>query len=167
VIEIAKLLRGSDDPSADQLAFFKAQVLFWLIGATDGHAKNFSIFLSPGGRFRMTPLYDVLTAQPSLEAHQIRRNQFKLAMAIGGSRKYRIYDIHGRHFVETGLAADLPAQVIGHALDEIRQAFDSAFTAVEHLLPAHFPEAIHAAVAAGARERLHQLHTADAELGRG
>jgi serine/threonine-protein kinase HipA len=166
VTQIAKLLRGSDDPAADQLTFFKAQILFWLIGATDGHAKNFSIFLSPGGRFRMTPLYDVLTAQPSLEAHQIRRNQFKLAMAIGGSPKYRIYDIHGRHFVETGLAAGLSAQLIGQAFDEIREAFDLAFTAVERLLPADFPEAIHAAVAAGARERLRQLHTADAELGR-
>ncbi len=49
----------------------KAQILFWLIGATDGHAKNFSVFLGPGGSYRLTPLYDVLTAQPSLDAHQI------------------------------------------------------------------------------------------------
>jgi len=72
IISIAKLLLGSDDPQADQLAFFKAQILFWLIGATDGHAKNFSIFLAPGGRYRLTPFYDVLTAQPSLDAHQKR-----------------------------------------------------------------------------------------------
>ena len=164
VVQIAKLLRGSDEPSTDQATFLKAQILFWLIGATDGHAKNFSLFLSPGGRFRMTPLYDVLTAAPSLAAHQIRRNQFKLAMAIGGSRKYRIYDIHGRHFVETGRAAGLSDRWIGKVIDEIRQAFDRAFSMIERTLPRNFPEAIHLAVAAGARERLRQLDTANAEL---
>ncbi|WFU85618.1 HipA domain-containing protein [Bradyrhizobium sp. CIAT3101] len=35
------------------------------MGATDGHAKNFSIFLAPGGRYHLTPLYDVLTASPA------------------------------------------------------------------------------------------------------
>ncbi|MDB5838281.1 MAG: HipA N-terminal domain protein, partial [Herminiimonas sp.] len=35
-----------------------------LLRATDGHAKNFSIFLQPGGYYRMTPLYDVLSARP-------------------------------------------------------------------------------------------------------
>ncbi|WP_188053647.1 type II toxin-antitoxin system HipA family toxin [Sphingosinithalassobacter sp. CS137] len=167
IAAIANLLAGSDDPSGDRLAFFKAQLLFWLIGATDGHAKNFSIFLAPGGRFRMTPFYDVLTAQPSLDAHQIRRNQFKLAMAVGNSRKYRIFDIHGRHFAETGRAAGLSTQLIGQAIDDIRQGFDRAFSAVEAVLPAHFPEAIHATVLSGARDRLARLATADGELGRG
>ena len=166
IASIAKLLLGSDDPQADQLAFFKAQILFWLIGATDGHAKNFSIFLAPGGRYRLTPFYDVLTAQPSLDAHQIRRNQFKLAMSVGNSRRYRIFDIHGRHFVETGRAAGLSAQLIGQAIDEIRESFEHAFSDVEQHLPAHFPEAIHASVAVSARERLRHLDTADAELGR-
>lgn len=29
--------------------FFQAQLLFWMLCATDGHAKNFSLFLRPGG----------------------------------------------------------------------------------------------------------------------
>lgn len=53
----------------------KAQALFWLIGATDGHAKNFSVFLTPGGRYALTPLYDVLTAQPSLDDGPSRRRR--------------------------------------------------------------------------------------------
>jgi len=166
IVQIAALLAGSDDPSGDRLAFLKSQILFWLIGATDGHAKNFSVFLAPGGRFRLTPFYDVLTAQPSLDAHQIRRNQFKLAMAVGKSRKYRIFDIHGRHFVETGRAAGLSAQLVGQAIDEVRQAFEPAFSAVERELPACFPEAIHASVRTGARARLRLLDTAAVELRR-
>ncbi|MAN66217.1 MAG: hypothetical protein CME91_06185 [Hyphomonadaceae bacterium] len=50
------LLAGSDYPEEDRLAFVKAQITFWLIGAIDGHAKNFSLFLTPDGRYRMTPL---------------------------------------------------------------------------------------------------------------
>lgn len=32
--------------------------------APDGHAKNFSIRLHAGGRYALTPLYDVLSAWP-------------------------------------------------------------------------------------------------------
>lgn len=54
--DILELLKGSDAPSQDLTMFLRASIVFWLIGATDGHAKNFSIFLGPGGRFRLTPL---------------------------------------------------------------------------------------------------------------
>lgn len=52
--DILKLLQRADTPLEDQAAFFASQILFWLIGATDGHAKNFSIFLRPGGRYGLT-----------------------------------------------------------------------------------------------------------------
>src|SRR5262249_28993679 len=82
VVAIAELLKGSDAPFDDQRTLLKSQLLFWLIGAPDGHAKNFSVFLLPGGRFQLTPFYDVLTGQPSADAGEIRRNRFKLAMSI-------------------------------------------------------------------------------------
>src|SRR5437867_9577333 len=93
MIDVLKLLKGSDTPAEDQKTFLKSQVLFWLIGATDGHAKNFSIFLGRGGRFQLTPIYDVLTAQPSLDDRQIERKQMKLAMSVGDSRHYRIDEV--------------------------------------------------------------------------
>ena len=80
IVEICDLLTGSDEPQRDRADFLKAVILFWLIGATDGHAKNFSIALMPGGRFRMTPLYDVPTVQPSLDAGTLRVEDMKLAM---------------------------------------------------------------------------------------
>jgi serine/threonine-protein kinase HipA len=39
-------------------------VLVWLLGAPDGHAKNFSIKLLVGGRYELTPLNDVLSIWP-------------------------------------------------------------------------------------------------------
>ncbi|HWC58252.1 MAG TPA: HipA domain-containing protein [Verrucomicrobiae bacterium] len=61
--------------------------MFWLIGAADGHTRNFSLFLRPQGRFYMTP--DVLSAPPSLDNRQIEREQMKPAMSVGTSRHYK------------------------------------------------------------------------------
>ena len=52
---IIELLNMSMNRDEDRRVFFQAQVLFWMLCATDGHAKNFSIFLKPGGRFQLTP----------------------------------------------------------------------------------------------------------------
>ena len=64
------MLKAGDDPFTDQMTFLKAQIAFWLFAAIDGHAKNFSIFLAPGGGFRLTPLYDVISAQPLLDKNR-------------------------------------------------------------------------------------------------
>ena len=42
----------------DGWIFFQAQVIFCLLCAADRHAKNFSWFLRPGGRYQPTPPYD-------------------------------------------------------------------------------------------------------------
>ncbi len=44
-----KLLKHLGLPADDHRTLFQTQSVFWLIGATDGHAKNFSLFLYPGG----------------------------------------------------------------------------------------------------------------------
>jgi len=154
MMECLNLLKGSDTPAKDQKTFLKTQVLFWLIGATDGHAKNFSIFLGRGGRFRLTPVYDVLTAQPSLATRQIERKQMKLAMFVGDSRHYRMDEIKGRHFVQTAERAGLPGSLAKEALAEIAQAANATIAAVEEHLPRGFPEYIHNSVKAGLTARL-------------
>lgn len=158
--EIIALLQGSDDPARDRLAFFKSQLLFWLMGATDGHAKNFSLFLRPGGRFALAPFYDVLTAQPSLDARQLHWNSFRLAMAVGNRRHYRIREVEPRHFVETGLAAGLPAALVRQAIDEIRDNA-AAMSLVEQDLPPRFPQALHASVNAALIKRVRELEKLD------
>jgi serine/threonine-protein kinase HipA len=146
LIDVLGLLKGSDNPAADQATVFKAQILFWLIGATDGHAKNFSIFLSPGGSYRLTPLYDVLTAQPSLIAKQIEQKQMRLAMSVGNNNHSKIGEIYGRHFMQTGKAAGLPKTLVRDAIAEMAATTGGAIAAIEKELPAGFPEAIHNAV---------------------
>lgn len=162
MVEILDLLKGSDTPADDQKEFLKAQLLFWLIGATDGHAKNFSIFLGPGGSFHLTPFYDVLTAQPSLDTSQIERKQMKLAMCVGNKRHYRIGEIQPRHFLQTGEEVGLPKSLAAAAIEEIADAADNALKQLEGDLPAGFPEEIHASVKVAMTARLRSLRPAEA-----
>ena len=157
MVDILTFLKGSDTPADDQKLFLKAQILFWLIGATDGHAKNFSVFLQPGGSFSMTPLYDVLTAQPSLDARQIKRKQMRLAMSVGDNRHYRIDQILGRHFVQTSERAGLQKTLVQSAIGEIADVAKTAIDRIETMLPNDFPEAIHASVKAAMEKRLYSL----------
>lgn len=160
LVQILDLLRGSDTPDEDRKTVLKAQLLFWLIGATDGHAKNFSVFLSPGGTYRLTPLYDILTVQPSLDAHQIERKHMKLAMSVGDHNHYRIDGIRGRHFFQTGMAARLSKSMIRAAIEEIAGTADTAFEQLAGDLPQHVPEAIPTSVRKAVTARLRIL-TAD------
>jgi len=116
---IMSLLKASDTPTEDQAAYLKAQLVFWLLGATDGHAKNFSIFLTPGQHFRMTPLYDILTAQPSVDAGRVNPKKFKLAMSVGDNNHYRIGEVTPRHFLQTADRCNFDAGVIREAMEHL------------------------------------------------
>jgi serine/threonine-protein kinase HipA len=148
------LLRDGDRPAEDQRTFMKTMILFWLLGATDGHAKNFSVFLSPGGRYRMTPLYDVISAQPSVDADEIRPNQFRLAMAVGDNRHYRINTIAQRHFVQTAQRAGVGEQIVTSIFEELS---DTAIDVVRNTvarLPKDFPAEVAKAIQLGVNRRL-------------
>ncbi len=62
--EVMDLLLGSAQANQDRWYFFLAQLLFWMLGALEGHAKNFTLFLERHGRFRLAPCYDVVSSHP-------------------------------------------------------------------------------------------------------
>jgi serine/threonine-protein kinase HipA len=157
---IHALLKGSDVPDDDQKMLFKAQIAFWLLGATDGHAKNFSIRLAPGGRFRLTPLYDIVSAQPSLDARQIGRNQMKLAMAVGMNRHDVVHEIRGHHFKQTSDACGLPAATFKAIVEEIGDTGKTAIDEVLSRLPDGIPAAVAGSITDGAKRRIEALVTA-------
>ena len=156
---IYDLLKGSDVPDEDHQTLFKAQIVFWLLGATDGHAKNFSIRLAPGGRFRLTPLYDIVSTQPSLDAKQITQNQMKLAMAVGANRHYVVHTILGRHFRQTADACGLPAKILNQIIQEIADTAKAKIDQRLAQLPASLPAAVAQSVAEGAKRRIDTLVT--------
>lgn len=157
VVEIMDLLLGSDRAAGDRRDFFKANVLFWLIGATDGHAKNFSVHLKPAGRFQLTPLYDVLTVCPDFEARRISRGDYRLAMRMGKSRRYRIVDIIGRHIEETGLKSGLSLDEVADIFADIAGKADKALEATFTALPQGFPARLLDSIASSVKSGLKKL----------
>ena len=154
LVQVLDLLKGSDKPSEDQESVFKAQILFWLIGETDGRAKNFSVFIGQGGSYSLTPLYDVVTAQPRLDSGQIARKQMRPAMSVGKERHYRLSEILGRHFVQTGQAAGLPKSLVKDVIESVADGTRTAHETIERSLPKNFPEEIHTSVSTAMKARL-------------
>ncbi|CAB3662250.1 type II toxin-antitoxin system HipA family toxin [Achromobacter pestifer] len=102
---IMRLLETSSRVGHDRRTFFQAQVLFWMLCATDGHAKNFSLFLRPGGAYELTPLYDVISALPFLGEGPGKLSPFKAKMAMAVRSKsahWRMRDIRRRHWLAMG-----------------------------------------------------------------
>ncbi len=156
-VDILRLLEASDTPFDDQKAFLKSQIIYWLIGATDGHGKNFSVFLRPGGGFALTPFYDVLSAQPVVDQKQIPYNKYKLAMSAGNSGNYVIVNVRGRHFVETAKAAGLGISLINQAIDEILAASPHAADKALAQMPKDFLVGIHDSLGASIKARIELL----------
>jgi len=152
---ILEFLKGSDDFEGDQKLFIKAQIIFWLLAATDGHAKNFSISINPGGGFKLTPLYDVMSAQPYFDAGQIQRNELKLAMAVmGKNRHYKIWSILPRHFIQTAEIAGYPSDVTKTIMEDIQNLAPKAIDKVQNDLPVDFPQDMANSIISGLQLRL-------------
>jgi len=152
--QILQFLKASDHPADDQRLFIKAQIAFWLLGATDGHAKNFSVFLHPGGGFRLTPLYDVMSAQPLLDAKHIQRKQMRLAMAVGDTRHYILDTILPRHFIQSAAQAGMSAGVVNAVMTELLEQAPQAIATAQEQLPDDFPESISGSIIGGFQRRL-------------
>jgi serine/threonine-protein kinase HipA len=151
---ILTLLNASDKPDSDRKCLLTAQILFWLLGATDGHAKNFSIQLAVGGTFALAPFYDVLSAQPNVDRKQIRLNGFKLAMAAGDSRHYTVNSIAPRHYYQTADKAGLSKVDVDTIFAGLSSTIPSALERTIGAMPKTFPSRIAESIAGGVTRRL-------------
>jgi len=150
IFDVLEFLNGAIAPYEDRLDFMKAQIVFWLLAAIDGHAKNFSIFLSPSG-YRLTPLYDVMSAMPWPE---FPNQKIKLAMALGNKNYYRLQQIQLRHFYQTGQKAGLPEQVMDGIFSGLAVRIDDAMVETTTLaIDFGMPESIFSPILDGMSQR--------------
>lgn len=151
--ELFTLLQQSVDAARDMRTLMASQILFWMLRAPDGHAKNFSIQLLPGhtGRFRLAPLYDVMSALPVIGdgSNQWAWQDVKLAMAlIGKNRHYLMHTVQRRHFNST-------ARKVGYGedaeplLQELVARTPAVVAQVQAELPAGFSQEVADKVLAG------------------
>jgi serine/threonine-protein kinase HipA len=150
VAESLNLLSNSENAPADQAHFLLAQLAFWLLAATDGHGKNFSLYSRAGGSYGMTPLYDVLSAWPIIGPgkNQLSFQKAKLAMAIRGKRPhYRLNEIIGRHWQELARTSGVPA--LWQRMQSLIEGAVPAMESLHHRLPSGFPERVYSTIRAG------------------
>jgi serine/threonine-protein kinase HipA len=148
--DILDVLARAEGPASDQKLFMLAQLVFWMLAATDGHAKNFSIHLRREGTFGLAPLYDVLSTWPVVgkRADQLDVRELKLAMALRGkSAHYKIVEIQSRHF--RGLADKYPDAKAWPAMIELAQRAEGAIEAVAQRLPKGFAQAVWVPISEG------------------
>ncbi|WP_085317181.1 type II toxin-antitoxin system HipA family toxin [Derxia lacustris] len=157
---IAGVLAFSEQRAGDLDSLLRAQLLFWLLAATDGHAKNFSIALHAGGRYRLTPLYDVLSAWPVIGKgpNLLDYRKLKLAMALRGKNAHdKLAEIQRRHFVDTAARCGLGQAAMEAAIDALAIRLPAALDAVGQRLPDGFPPAVFSSIDAGVRQSLARL----------
>lgn len=142
--DIETFLLGSIDSQADRRLFLKTQVLFWMLCATDGHARNFSVFIGRGGQYALTPLYDILSAYPILGQgrNQIPVQKAKMAMAVQGRARHYEWDrITRRHWMETARVNGLEGEIQG-MLAELTEGAAGVVERVRRALPMGYPEQV-------------------------
>ena len=138
--EAFELLQQTRDPDRDRRTLFRTMVVFWLLAATDGHAKNFSLLLLQGGRCEFAPLYDILSAHPAVAAKQVRVDKLKMAMAVSDkNRNYNWGKIRPRHLLAMAKRARFPEADAQAILADVVARGPSVIAAVRAALPDDFP----------------------------
>ncbi|MGH0053892.1 MAG: type II toxin-antitoxin system HipA family toxin [Sphaerochaetaceae bacterium] len=152
ILEIMKLLQGSNRAEEDRRIFFKTQVLLYLMAAPDGHAKNYSLALIQKGLFHLTPLYDVMSAYPLFgkTSSSLNPKKLKLAMGVYGKNIHYVWNsIARRHWIETGHKVGLTQQKVEEILQEIINQIPSVIEATYSSIPPSFPVSIVDAICRG------------------
>ena len=121
ITAIMTLLSGSAKPTEDRDRFMRAQAFNYCIGGSDAHGKNYGLLLAAKGRFRLAPLYDVISILPYLQS----RKDARLAMSI--DRHYRFDKIQPRHWEAQARAASYrPERMLAHVRDVLARLDDEA-----------------------------------------
>ncbi|GAB2180676.1 type II toxin-antitoxin system HipA family toxin [Denitratisoma sp. agr-D3] len=160
IARIMDILLGSDNAEQDRINFFKTQIIFWVLAATDGHGKNFSIAHLPGGHYRATPIYDVLSAHPVIGkgSNQISPKKAKLAMAVRGSANYYLIDkIQRRHWISQAQQVGLGATAAEQLIEEVIDTTTTVMTDVGKMLPKDFPMDMAEAIFNGMKQQTAKL----------
>lgn len=137
VSKIVDVLSLSAERKANNHDFFKFMVLQCLLGATDGHLKNFSVHIAPGGHYQLAPFYDLLSAYPAISATGLNKRKLKLAMGLKASRgyKYHINKICLRHIEQTANQFGISNANCHEIISAFLAQFSNALSSVDNRFP--------------------------------
>ncbi|MGR3158511.1 HipA domain-containing protein [Vibrio vulnificus] len=137
VSNIVDVLSFSAKSTANNHDFFKFMVLQCLLGATDGHLKNFSVHIDPGGHYQIAPFYDLLSAYPAIGVTGLNKRKLKLAMGLKASRgyKYHINKICLRHIEQTANQFGISNANCHEIISAFLAQFSRALSSIDNRFP--------------------------------
>ncbi|MFL9901681.1 type II toxin-antitoxin system HipA family toxin [Paraburkholderia fungorum] len=141
VLDLARILQQSVSAQQDIETLLASQILFWMLAAPDGHAKNFSIRLLAGGQYRLTPLYDVMSIWPveGNGPNQWSWYKARLAMAMWSRSKHDAFrDVQRRHFNTMALRCSYGANA-EPLIQRLIEQTPEVIARVSSELPERFP----------------------------
>ncbi len=151
--EIMNFLLGSKNAINDREKFMKAVFLFWVMGAIDGHAKNFSISIETQGRYQLTPLYDVISAYPLAAKRQLEWQGLKMAMSLKSKNRHYLWStMQIRHWLAMAAQCRFPAAMMQNIINDVFDNMENVITYVENSLPKSFPLQISKSLFTGMRQ---------------
>lgn len=169
------VLRESNQVQEDHRRLIRTLVFFWLIGANDGHLKNFSLFLSQPNPYRLTPLYDVMSVEPysldNPESNPPERSResgnygvqfdmtLRLAMGLGPEEKRDISKIRAEDFLRLAEESVLSSSELEAIIDDLSQTFPDALQRTLKQTHSVVPDSITQPIHHGATNRLSRLQT--------
>ncbi len=162
--KILNFLNGSTNVEQDKVHFIKAQFLFWLLCASDGHAKNFSIQHQAGGRYALAPLYDVLSVYPVLGegANLVSPHKVKMAMAVRGkSPHWKMREIQPRHWHELARRHGMASTGSDSPFEQVIEQTPRVIETVKSLLPSDFPLQVSESILNGLEDAAKRFMKAD------
>jgi serine/threonine-protein kinase HipA len=156
--EILRVLDASSRSAADKAAFVRAQIVFWMLAATDGHAKNFSLYHERGGAYRLTPFYDVLSAWPIIGRgpNQLDERKVRLAMAVRSQNPHwKISEIKPRHWDAVAKLAGLGDA--NEIIADLVARTPKVLASLAKVVPADFPAYVRNRIFEGVARSAQQL----------
>jgi serine/threonine-protein kinase HipA len=148
VLDLARVLQQSVAAAQDIETLLASQILFWMLAAPDGHAKNFSIRLLAGGQYRLTPLYDVMSIWPVEGSGPNQWSWFKARLAMGmwsRSKHDAFRDVQRRHFNTMALKCSYGASaepLIERLIEQTPNVIDQVSADLPERFPARVAERI-------------------------
>jgi serine/threonine-protein kinase HipA len=131
-----------------------------MLRATDAHAKNFSIFLRPGGTYELTPLCDVLSAYPAIGTGANRLSPFRPKIAMAVCPKNTLRDIVRRHWLavrkEHGVVAP-DGRGVEVVIDNIITKTPKVVRSSRAMLPKKFPKRVADSILKGLQVAIDKL----------
>ncbi len=127
----------------DRNIFMQTQFIFWLLGAIDGHAKNFSVAIGQQGRYHLSPIYDVISAYPMLGEKGWHERDLQLAMSLRSTKKgkkWHWHTIRAEHYLATAKSVGFNQNEMKQHIEKICDTAQKTIDVVANNLPKEIDE---------------------------